>query len=69
MSALRKSSGTNSANALQCCGVWLSRAAGRGSQGKALARKFGLEYVATGPMLDAEIKEGTETGKKITAHV
>ncbi|HEX7569873.1 MAG TPA: nucleoside monophosphate kinase, partial [Verrucomicrobiae bacterium] len=40
---------------------------GRGSQGKALAKKFGLEYVATGPMLDTEIKQGTETGKKITA--
>jgi adenylate kinase len=40
---------------------------GRGSQGKAIARKFGLEYVATGPMLDQEIKRGTETGKKITA--
>jgi adenylate kinase len=40
---------------------------GRGSQGKALAKKFGLEFVATGPMLDREIKLGTETGKKITA--
>ena len=40
---------------------------GRGSQGKALAKKFGLEYVATGGMLDAEIKAGTATGKKITA--
>ncbi len=40
---------------------------GRGSQGKALAQKFGLEYVATGPMLDQEIKQGTETGKRITA--
>ncbi|MEI6195718.1 MAG: adenylate kinase [Verrucomicrobiota bacterium] len=40
---------------------------GRGSQGKALAQKFGLEYVATGSMLEHEIKQGTETGKKITA--
>lgn len=40
---------------------------GRGSQGKALARKFGLEYVATGSMLEQEIKQGTETGKRITA--
>ena len=40
---------------------------GRGSQGKALAKKFGLEYVATGSMLDHEIKEDTETGRKITA--
>ena len=40
---------------------------GRGSQGKALARKFGLEYVATGAMLEQEIKQGTATGKRITA--
>ena len=39
---------------------------GRGSQGKALARRFGLEYVATGSMLDQEIKQGTETGRRIT---
>jgi adenylate kinase len=40
---------------------------GRGSQGKALARKYDLEYVATGPMLDQEIKRGTELGRRITA--
>lgn len=40
---------------------------GRGSQGQTLAREFGLEYVATGPMLDREIKQKTETGKRITA--
>jgi len=38
---------------------------GRGSQGRALAEKFGLEYVATGPMLDAEIKKGTKIGEQI----
>ncbi len=38
---------------------------GRGSQGRALAKKFDLEYVATGPMLDAEIKQDTETGRRI----
>ncbi len=38
---------------------------GRGSQGKALAKAYGLEYVATGPMLDQEIKAGTPTGKRI----
>jgi len=38
---------------------------GRGSQGKALAKKFGLEFFATGPMLDAEVKLGTATGKRI----
>ena len=40
---------------------------GRGSQGKALADKFGLEYVATGPMLEKEIKAGTELGARIEA--
>lgn len=40
---------------------------GRGSQGKALAKKFDLEYVATGAMLDAEIKSGSEIGQRITA--
>ena len=38
---------------------------GRGSQGKALAREFGLEYVATGEMLDQEIKADTPTGRRI----
>ncbi|MGC9449966.1 MAG: adenylate kinase [Oceanipulchritudo sp.] len=38
---------------------------GRGSQGKAIAEKFGLEYVATGPMLEQEIKAGTELGARI----
>ncbi len=38
---------------------------GRGSQGKALAAHFGLEYVATGAMLDEEIKAGTLLGSKI----
>ncbi len=38
---------------------------GRGSQGKSLAKKFELEYVATGPMLDKEIAQGTPIGNKI----
>jgi adenylate kinase len=38
---------------------------GRGSQGKALAAHFGLEYVATGAMLDEEIKIGSDVGSKI----
>ena len=38
---------------------------GRGSQGKALANKFELDYVATGSMLDTEIQNKTATGKKI----
>lgn len=39
---------------------------GRGSQGIALAKKYGLEYISTGRMLEEEIKEGTELGKRIT---
>jgi adenylate kinase len=38
---------------------------GRGSQGKALAKKYGLEYVATGPMLEEEIKQRTPVGLKV----
>lgn len=38
---------------------------GRGSQGKALAQRFGLEYVATGSMLDQEIKSGSDIGRRI----
>lgn len=38
---------------------------GRGSHGEALAEKFGLEYIATGPMLEEEIRKGTERGKSI----
>ncbi len=40
---------------------------GRGSQGRAIAQRYGLEFLATGPMLDAEIKQGTELGKRILA--
>ncbi|MDA3810697.1 MAG: adenylate kinase [Spirochaetaceae bacterium] len=38
---------------------------GRGSHGEALAEKYGLEYIATGPMLQAEIENKTEIGLKI----
>lgn len=38
---------------------------GRGSQGRALAEEHGLEYVATGPMIEAEFRSGSATGKKI----
>lgn len=38
---------------------------GRGSQGKALADKFDLEYVATGKMLEDEIKSNSKIGKQI----
>lgn len=35
---------------------------GRGSQGRALAEKYGLEYVATGKMLEEEITKKTKIG-------
>lgn len=38
---------------------------GRGSQGLALAKKFGLEFVSTGRMLDEEIDKQTVIGKRI----
>lgn len=38
---------------------------GRGSQGKALAKKYDLEFVATGPMLEQEIKKQSPIGKEI----
>ncbi len=38
---------------------------GRGSQGLALAQKYGLEYLSTGKMLEDEILQDTEIGKKI----
>lgn len=40
---------------------------GRGSQAKALAEEFGLDFVATGRMLEQEMNAGTETGKKVKA--
>ena len=40
---------------------------GRGSIGKALAKKYDLVYVSTGEILDDEIIKGTETGRKIKA--
>lgn len=39
---------------------------GRGSQGIELSKKYGLEYISTGRMLEEEIAEGTELGKRIT---
>lgn len=38
---------------------------GRGSIGKALAKKYGLVYVSTGEILDDEIIKATEIGRKI----
>lgn len=38
---------------------------GRGSIGKMVAEKYGLEFVSTGLMLDHEVKNKTEIGNKI----
>lgn len=38
---------------------------GKGSLGVALAKKYKLEFLATGAMLDAEIHKNTEVGRKI----
>ena len=40
---------------------------GRGSQGKALAKHFGLEFIATGHMLGEEVASHSELGKRIQA--
>jgi adenylate kinase len=39
---------------------------GRGSQGMELAKKYGLEYISTGRMLEEEIESGTDVGQRIT---
>jgi adenylate kinase len=39
---------------------------GRGSLGIELSKKYGLEYISTGRMLEEEIKAGTDLGIKIT---
>lgn len=38
---------------------------GRGSQARALAEEYGLEFIATGKMFDEEIAAGTAIGKKV----
>lgn len=38
---------------------------GRGTQGKRLAKEYGLEYVSTSKMLEDEIEKNTEIGNKI----
>ena len=39
---------------------------GRGSQGMELSKKYGLEYISTGRMLEEEIERDTDLGRKIT---
>ncbi|GAB2473295.1 adenylate kinase family protein [Jatrophihabitans fulvus] len=41
--------------------------AGKGTQGERLARELGLEHLATGDLLRAEVKTGTELGLKAEA--
>lgn len=38
---------------------------GRGTQGQAVAQKYGLVHLSTGKMLEDEIKRGTEVGEKV----
>jgi adenylate kinase len=45
--------------------IFGSPGSGRGSIGKEIAKKYDLEFVATGSMLEAEIKKNTPTGKEI----
>lgn len=40
---------------------------GRGMQGMALAKKYDLEYISIGTMLEQEIKNDTEIGRKVKA--
>ena len=39
--------------------------AGKGTQAKMIAEKFGLPHVSTGDIFRANIKNGTELGKKV----
>ncbi len=45
--------------------IFGSPGSGRGSIGKAIAKKYDLEFVATGSMLEDEIKKNTPTGKEV----
>jgi adenylate kinase len=38
---------------------------GKGTQAKAIAQRYGLDYISTGEMLEEEIKQGTDVGKKV----
>jgi len=47
--------------------IFGSPGSGRGSIGRAIAKKYDLEFVATGSMLKAEIKKNSPTGQEIKA--
>ncbi|MCD6543300.1 MAG: adenylate kinase [Flavobacteriaceae bacterium] len=47
--------------------IFGSPGSGRGSIGKAIAKKYDLEFVATGAMLEAEIKKNSPIGNEIKA--
>ncbi|MCE1190171.1 MAG: adenylate kinase [Ignavibacteria bacterium] len=40
---------------------------GRGQHGRALAQRFGLEYITTGKILETEIMRGSKIGKRVQA--
>jgi adenylate kinase len=42
---------------------------GKGTQGRALAERFGVRHVSTGDLLRAHIAEGTELGREVAPYV
>jgi adenylate kinase len=42
---------------------------GKGTQGRALADRFGVRHVSTGDLLRAHIAEGTELGREVAPYV
>ena len=47
--------------------IFGSPGSGRGTIGRAIAKKYDLEFVATGSMLKAEIKKNSPTGQEVKA--
>src|SRR5581483_9381669 len=43
--------------------------AGKGTQGERIARHFGIPKLATGDVLRAAVREGTEQGRKAKAYM
>ena len=43
--------------------------AGKGTQAKMLAAKYGIPHISTGDIFRANIKEGTELGKKAKEYI